>query len=69
MAKSIKIDYPDKHWDYTDSDSVHNHLVFIKKLENTKWNHLDDQVNDYEKCWAWEINRSLFFEEPEYFKE
>ena len=69
MPKSIKIDYPCTGWDYSNSDSVHNHVVFIDKLKNTKWNNTDDQITDHEKCWSWEMNRSLFFEQPEYFKK
>ena len=59
LEKNIKLDYPDKHWDYTRC-----HLVFLDKLEKTKWNNIDDQIKDYEKCWSWEINRSFFLRNP-----
>ena len=68
MGNNIKLDYPDKHWDYTDSDSVHKHLVFLDKLENTKWNNIDDQIKDYEVLELGDKSFS-FFEEPKYYKE
>ena len=65
----MQIDYPDKSWNFNNADSVENHVVFIQKLENTHWSNTDDQVSDYKKCWGWEMNRSLFFENPDYFKK
>jgi len=65
----MQMDYPNKSWNFNNADSVENHVVFIRELENTYWSKIDDKVSDYQKCWGWEINRSHLFENPEYFKE
>lgn len=65
----MQMDYPNKSWNFNNGDSVENHVVFIRKLENTHWSNIDDKVSDYQKCWGWEINRSHLFENPQYYKE
>ncbi len=65
----MQMDYPDKSWNFSNADSVENHVVFIRKLENMHWSNIDDKVSDYQKCWGWEMNRSLFFENRHYFKK
>jgi len=59
-----EIDYPDQFWNYQDEESVDNDIVFLKKLQSTKWEKSSDRLNDLFKCFTWEMSRTRLVDNP-----